>query len=106
MYEQDWNPVVIHGKGGFKSKPKTQHVEKSKEQKLSEDSETLSHHKVSGSIGKNIQKARIAKGFTTQKALAQALNIPVDIIASYENGKAIPDNAIMQKLRRTLQVKI
>ena len=106
MFGQDWNPVVIHGKGGFKAKSKIQHVEKSKEQKLSEDNESLSHDKVSASIGKNIQQARIAKGFTTQKALAQALNIPVDIIASYENGKAIPDNAIMQKLRRTLQVKI
>lgn len=109
VYDQDWNLVIIHGKSAKSKALKdntAQKFEKSKEQKLLEADENLSHEKVSASIGKNIQLARVAKGYTTQKALAQALNMPVDIIAAYESGKAIPDNAIKQKLRRTLQVKI
>lgn len=108
MFDQDWNTIIIHGKSA-KSKALKENgpkYEKTKEQKLLEDTENLSHEKVSASVGKNIQLARVAKGYTTQKALAQALNVPVDIIAAYESGKAIPDNAIKQKLRRTLQVKI
>ena len=105
MSTQDWTPVVIHGKNSPKTQHKTKHYEKSKEQKI-ESSESLSHNKVSASLGKVIREARIAKGFTSQKNLAQALNIPVDVIATYENGKAIPNNVIMQKLRKFLEIKL
>ena len=105
---QDWNTVVIKGKSSpsqlnVSNKPQFQ---KTKEQKLSEKTEPESHTTVSVSIGKTIQQARIAKGYKTQKDLAKALNIPPNVINQYECGKAIPDNAIMQKLRRILQVKL
>ena len=41
----------------------------------------------------------------TQKELAQKLNIQPSIIASYENGKAIPDHQILQKIARALNTK-
>jgi putative transcription factor len=57
-------------------------------------------------MAKAIQNGRIAKGFKTQKDLAVAIGVPANIINSYESGKAIPDNAILQKLRRVLGVKL
>lgn len=99
MY-QDWNEVV------FQKKPKTTqspHFEKSKEQRLEEDTDTLNHSTVGLSLGKQIQKARLANGIKTQKELASLINTKPDIINSYECGKAIPDNAVMQKLRRVLK---
>lgn len=110
MDHQDWNTVVIKGKGNASSNKggstsKT-HYEKTKEQKLMEDTENLSHKTVSATLAKTIQQARIARGFKTQKDLAQALNVPPNIINQYESGKAIPDNSVMQKLRRILQVKL
>jgi putative transcription factor len=71
-----------------------------------EREEIGTHEKVSMSLSKTIQQARIAKGFKTQKDLANAVGVKVDIINSYESGKIIPDNNIMQKLRRILGVRL
>lgn len=58
------------------------------------------------SLAKTIQQARIARGFKTQKDLANAVGVKADIIGGYESGKIIPDNTVMQKLRRVLGVKL
>ena len=52
-----------------------------------------------------MQKARCAKNFT-QKTLAQRLNVKSNIIANYEQGKAIPNNAFINKIERVLGVKL
>jgi putative transcription factor len=57
-------------------------------------------------VAKTIQQARIAKGFKTQKDLATAIGVPANVINSYESGKAIPDNAVLQKLRKVLGVRL
>jgi putative transcription factor len=106
MNHQDWKPVVIHGK----SAPTTQkvvrpHREVTKEQKL-DQTEIGTRDKVSVSMAKTIQQGRIAKGFKTQKDLANVIGVPVSVINSYESGKAIPDNAILQKLRKVLGVRL
>ena len=107
MDHQDWNPVIIHGKGtlGTKQVVSRPHREVTKEQKL-DQTELGTHEKVSLSLAKTIQQARIGKGFKTQKDLAVAIGVPANIINSYESGKAIPDNQILQKLRRVLGVKL
>ena len=106
MQYQDWNPVIIHGKSvGMKSSTPQPHYEVTKIQKL-DRTELGTHEKVSLSMAKTIQQARIAKGFKTQKDLAVVIGIPVNIINAYESGKAIPDNAILQKLRKVLGVKL
>ena len=107
MDHQDWNPVIIHGKGtlGTKQVVSRPHREVTKEQKL-DQTELGTHEKVSLSLAKTIQQARIGKGFKTQKDLANAIGVPANIINSYESGKAIPDNQILQKLRRVLGVKL
>lgn len=108
MDGQDWNNVVIRGKSSSSEVKayKQPHYQKTKEQKLLEETDASFHKTVSVSIAKTIQQARIAKGYKTQKDLAKALNVPPNVINQYECGKAIPDNAIMQKLRRILQVKL
>ena len=103
MNHQDWNPVVIHGKA--KHTAPRPHYEVTKEQKLDRE-ELGTHKKVGLTMAKAIQNGRIAKGFKTQKDLAVAIGVPANIINSYESGKAIPDNAILQKLRRVLGVKL
>jgi putative transcription factor len=101
MLHQDWNDVVFNKQSSSK-KP---HFEMSKDQKIYNESENLSHDNVGLSLGKQIQKARIAQGYKTQKELATAINTRPDIIASYEIGKAIPDSSILQKLRRILKTQ-
>ncbi|QIG59862.1 hypothetical protein [Dishui Lake phycodnavirus 4] len=104
MNHQDWKPVVIHGKS-YKEEKKVVVRELTKEQKL-EREELGTHKKVSLTLAQTIQQARIAKGYKTQKEFAQAMNIPTDIVNSYESGRAIPDSTILQKMRRVLGVKL
>ena len=105
MNHQDWNPVVIHGKTLPSQKANVPHHEVTKAQKL-DQTELGTHEKVSISMAKTIQQARIAKGFKTQKDLAVVVGVPVNVINSYESGKAIPDNTILQKLRKVLGVRL
>jgi putative transcription factor len=53
-----------------------------------------------------IRNARIIKGYKTQKELANVINERSDIIADYESGKAVPNNTVLQKLRRVLKTKL
>ena len=106
MSHQDWTPVVIHGKGApVNQRPPMKHYERTKEQKL-EDVEIGTHKKVPLSMAKMIQQGRIAKGFKTQKDLANAVGVNASVINAYESGRAIPDVQIMQKLRKVLGVKL
>ena len=71
-HHQDWTPVVIHGAKHNVSRPAQPHREVTKEQKLDRE-ELGTHKKVSLSMAKMIQQGRIAKGFKTQKDLANAV---------------------------------
>lgn len=102
MNHQDWNPVVLRKR----PTPINQvSPDVSREVKI-EREEIGTHEKVSMSLAKTIQQARIAKGFKTQKDLANAVGVKVDIINGYESGNMIPDNTLMQKLRKVLGVKL
>lgn len=102
MNHQDWNPVVLHKRMTPINKVSP---EVSREVKI-EREEIGTHEKVSVSLAKTIQQARIAKGYKTQKELANAMGVKVDIINGYESGKIIPDNNVMQKLRKVLGVRL
>tara|TARA_B100001564_G_scaffold347890_1_gene349144 strand:+ start:775 stop:1080 length:306 start_codon:yes stop_codon:yes gene_type:complete len=101
MDHQDWNQVTIHKPKTYKKRT----VHKTKEQRLDEN-ELGDVPKISRSVAKLIQTGRVARGFKTQKDLANAIGVPTNLINSYECGKAIPDHSIMQKLRRVLQIKL
>jgi putative transcription factor len=108
MEHQDWKQVILNRS----TEVNRSHVldrstqEYSKAKKMDDETENVKHTQVGSSIGKRIQNARLACGFTSQKALAQAINVKPDVIMSYESGKAIPNNMIMQKLRRVLKTKL
>tara|TARA_B100000401_G_scaffold29890_1_gene17915 strand:- start:7486 stop:7878 length:393 start_codon:yes stop_codon:yes gene_type:complete len=101
MDHQDWNTVTIYKRNTFKKSS----VNKSKEQKL-EETELGDVPKVKRSVAKLIQTGRVARGFKTQKDLANAIGVQTSVISSYESGKAIPDHILLQKLRRVLQIKL
>ena len=52
-----------------------------------------------------IQQARCNLKMS-QKQLAAALSIPTDTITKYENGKAVPNNALLNRMQRILKVKL
>lgn len=52
-----------------------------------------------------IMKARAAKGIT-QKALATQLNMQPQVIQEYENGKGVPNNAVIAKIEKALGCKL
>jgi len=105
-HHQDWEPVVIRGKSAPREHiPRKPHVQITKEQKL-EREEIGTHKKVNMTTAKIIQKARVVRGYNTQRELAMAIGVTPGIINSYESGKAIPDSNTMQKLRRVLNVKL
>ena len=77
----------------------------SKMKKLDEETENLTHEKVSKSISKTIQEKRLAKGFK-QSELAKKINEPVKVVQSYENGVAQPDIKVLLKLQKALGCKL
>merc|ERR550539_1584869 len=70
-----------------------------------EESDELAHKTVNRSLSKAIQQARMAKKMT-QKELATAINEKPQVIAEYENGKAIPNGQIIVKIERKLACKL
>ncbi len=109
---QDWTPVIISGKKSSNAKKYTIEERRSDEEKarLAKsyviENETVNFQKaqIPLSLSQEIIKARIANNLT-QKELAQKLNIQHSIITSYENGKAIPDNQMLQKIAKALNTK-
>jgi putative transcription factor len=73
--------------------------------KLDEQDEAGKLPEVGLSLGMLIQQARMAKSLT-QKQLATLINEKPNVIAEYEQGKAIPNHQILGKLERKLGVKL
>ncbi|KAH6918787.1 ylMBF1 [Coprinopsis sp. MPI-PUGE-AT-0042] len=73
--------------------------------KLDRENEVAPPPKVSPSVGRAIQTARMEKQFS-QKDLAQKINEKPSVLQDYESGKAIPNPQILGKLERSLGVKL
>merc|ERR1719150_1588542 len=73
--------------------------------KLDENTATFRHATVSHEFKVALQQARLAKNMT-QAVLAQQINEKASIINEYEAGKAIPNGAIINKLNRSLGVRL
>jgi putative transcription factor len=56
-------------------------------------------------MSKRIMQARLAKKMS-QKDLGAACALDAKIIVDYENGKALPNQAIITKLERVLGAKL
>ena len=73
--------------------------------KLEEEEETFKHKKVSLSMKKRIAQARMEKKMT-QKELANKLCVKPEVVRDYENGKAIPNATVINKMERALGCKL
>jgi putative transcription factor len=56
-------------------------------------------------LHKAIQKARTEK-MLSQKELAAKINVKVQMIGDYENGRAVPNAQIMGKIERALDARL
>lgn len=71
--------------------------------KLEKETDNLHVERVTSFLSKSIIKAR-TDAKLTQSQLAQKIFQPVKVVQEYENGKATPNNQIIQKMSRVLGV--
>lgn len=113
MNHQDWEVRILKKNASQlkkdkqkKDKSKSVHNETARKLcKLDEATESQKVEKVSHSLKTQIMKARNEKKMT-QKEFAQKLGVNVKVVQSYENGTAIPDNKILNKMRTVLGTKL
>tara|TARA_B100001057_G_C22010310_1_gene629521 strand:+ start:108 stop:464 length:357 start_codon:yes stop_codon:yes gene_type:complete len=103
---QDWKTIVV-------KKPK-ENVANSKK-KLSNtvlknisiekkaDSDDLHHIQLTLELRQSIMKGRAAKSLT-QKQLANAINLPIQIISDIESGKSIYNAGHINKIKKYLKL--
>ena len=73
--------------------------------KLDRETEELKHDKLDMKVGLLIQKGRQAKGLS-QKELATKICEKPQVVNEYESSKAVPNQAILGKLERALEIKL
>ncbi|CXI42653.1 multiprotein bridging factor type 1, putative [Plasmodium berghei] len=73
--------------------------------KIEQETENFKIDRVTPAFSRALQQARMSKKLT-QVQLARLVNEPESVIKEYENGKAIPNNMIIQKLNRVLGVNL
>jgi len=116
LSHQDWKPLTVHRTFTTDEKLKnaqrtgqTTSVNKNtvqnKSAKLDAETENFTIVKSGLTLGKEIQQGRSAKKLT-QKQLATMLNEKPQVIQQYENGQAIPNPQIINKLQKSLGVKL
>jgi len=73
--------------------------------KLEEETEPAALDRISTEVRQAIQKARLEKKMS-QTELAKLINEQPKVVQEYENGKAVPNQAILAKMERVLGVKL
>ncbi|XP_030491643.2 multiprotein-bridging factor 1c [Cannabis sativa] len=73
--------------------------------KLEEGTEPAALNRVAPEVRLAIQKARMAKNLS-QGDLAKQINERPQVVQEYENGKAVPNQAVLAKMERVLGVKL
>ncbi|KAM1090111.1 hypothetical protein ACFX13_018073 [Malus domestica] len=73
--------------------------------KLEEAAEPAALDRVSTEVRLAIQKARLEKKMS-QAELAKRINERPQVVQEYENGKAVPNQAVLAKMERVLEVKL
>lgn len=112
---QDWKTVVLHkqtsskkGTAGVKTdtahRPFKSNLTRAQREAIESDG-PRKIERVSKSMSQKIQQARAEKGLT-RKQLAQRVNQSINVIADYENGKAIPKPGLINKMERILGCRL
>eukprot|EP00656_Telonema_subtile_P050610 TRINITY_DN659_c0_g1_i2.p2 TRINITY_DN659_c0_g1~~TRINITY_DN659_c0_g1_i2.p2 ORF type:complete len:115 (-),score=37.56 TRINITY_DN659_c0_g1_i2:151-495(-) len=104
--DRSWKKDNSSNRTGGAAKPAPKPSGGSKKMLDLENSEEAGRHEtVSLALRQLIQKGRIAKKLT-QAQVAKAINEKQQTINEYENGKAIPNGAVLVKLQKVLGVKL
>jgi len=104
MDYQNWEPVVIYGNKNNNSNSNsnsTQNYSGTNVLKKLENDEISTLPKIDFNISKELIKKRNLVNIT-QKQLAQALNLPINIISELENGKSSINKGLVNKINRYL----
>ncbi|CAN7048971.1 unnamed protein product [Brassica oleracea var. botrytis] len=132
---QDWEPVVLHKTkpksqdlrdpkavnaalrsglavqtvkkfdAGSNKKGKSMAVPVINTKKLEEETEPSAMDRVKAEVRLAIQKARLEKKMS-QADLAKQINERTQVVQEYENGKAVPNQAVLAKMEKVLGVKL
>jgi len=73
--------------------------------KLDQETDELKHKTLDLSVGKLIAQGRQAKGMS-QKDLATKICEKPQIVTEYEQGKGLPNQQILAKMERALDIKL
>ncbi|KAK3436503.1 hypothetical protein EUGRSUZ_C01058 [Eucalyptus grandis] len=73
--------------------------------KLGKAAESAALERVPGEVRQAIQRARLEKKMS-QAELTKQINEPPKVVQEYENGKAVPNQAVLAKMERVLGVKL
>ena len=99
---QDWDRIVLKKKSNKSKNVKTAYKKNYTEAHLiDENPDTFKHKKITHQFKTELIKARNKKNIT-QEQLAKLMNIKKSIINKYEQGTTIPNNTIINKLRKIL----
>lgn len=106
---QDWHPVVM-GQGVAVPRRHEKRVNPmsaldegtARARRAEAETEDFKVKTVDRTAAAEIRELRAKKGWT-QKQLAQAINERPDVVRSWENGTAIPNGALLVKMRRALK---
>ena len=112
MDHQDWKTIIVKKKKSYLHvnnqdkkekvvKPKFQTTKNNISSKKLENSEDLKHIYVPKEVALDIQKRRQIKGLTV-KELSQKLNMKPQDITSIEQGKALYNKVLINKILRGL----
>jgi len=107
MDNQDWNPVVIHGKSKSiepKTIVKTSQVS-SQLKKLDEATDVGKLKQLQLSDRQTMISMRAARGLK-QDQLAQALSMPANLYKDIESGKARPTQQQLNKINNYLKISV
>lgn len=96
--EQDWQTVVLS-----KTIPVPKTIPKEKEKSKEKEDAPLPTISVDLKIA--MQQARMSAKLS-QKDLAAKMCVPTQVIHSYENGTALPNNAFIAKIEKVLNTKL
>lgn len=113
---QDWEPVVLRGKGAHvnakkkrdgetETRGKFDGTKSSAMRKLDDANEVVKPQRINPKIKERIVQARTVNKIS-QKVLAQRCQVQPTIVQQYENGKAKADVNVLRKMERVLKVKL
>jgi putative transcription factor len=104
MSFQDWTPIVLK-----KTNPvvalHTKQVDPEAKKAWQLEHEDRNTKRFGQENGKTMQKARCELKLT-QEQLAQKLNVQTAVVKSYENGTAIPEQNLLNRINRVLHTLI